>query len=505
MLKAISDSLVAARAPIYQQEADTLRAYGATVLQARYRLAQALLVVIPLAAIDSLAQRPEVIHIDPLHGGGPPGPCGSPSTTHATAAGLLRISRAPAASADLAGKLALLDTGVHTTHILLRPGPVPVPGGTAMFSPLDRLYQVCGEFCLEESTTQEDVEPDGHGTSSAAILSATAAMGPNQLGLTRARIDSYRVYDPPAGEGHSRINWGSAPLAIDHAVLDSAQYLIVAEMADGAGYGALTDQARHAFNMGAMVIAANGDKHGSDVDPIPQPAIAPTVLGVGQYCVFDQSFAHETTRGPTPDGRWKPELGGLTMIYTAAARPSDDKAMHGFAGTSGATPTVAAVALVLHNWLKGPGDAVNPGQVYAMLLMCGQSGRVDPEQGAGLIQIPSSGVLWWGPATIHGGDSLEIQIPQGNSKWSQLDAALWWPELDSSDGGGPSLSERAWVALRLDDPARGAFVRSDAHGVFQRASLHASSLRDGAWFLTLLGNSIPEGQTRTVFWAVRGQ
>jgi hypothetical protein len=252
-----------------------------------------------------------------------------------------------------------------------------------------------------------------------------------------------------------------------------------------------------------MVIAANGNDQSAN--PIPQPAVAPTALGVAEFCIANQAFSEKNNR-PDAGRPGKAGSGRAGTIWTAASNTSDtaDVAMHPYPGTSGATPTVAAAALVLRNWLKGSGDAVDPGQVYAALIVCGQNTRVDPVQGAGLVQLPDRAELLWASATLQGGDSLEIQIPKGNS-WSQLDAAIWWPELDTSDGGGPALSRRAWIALRLDDPERKAFARSDVPGsVFQRASLHTSDAGRGTWFLTLLGNSIPEGQTRTVFWAVRG-
>jgi serine protease AprX len=495
----ISDSLVAGRAPVYQRMADTLRAYGATVLPPRFRLVQALLVTIRLGILDSLARNPSVTHIDPLHGGPPPSvPCGSKDTPVSKASSLMGVPHYLALRGFATGKLAILDTGVRQSHALLS-------AGSGFASPLTGCFECVSDTACHEEPNQVDVHEDGHGTATAAILAGNASMGQTNRGLTQATLDSYRVYDPP-GES---VNYLGAPGAFDHAVLDRDHDLIVAEIADGAGYGPLCDQANWAYDLSTMVIAANGNGHDGRAghpDVIPQPAAAARVIGVGSYCIIKGQFDDVTIRGTTPDGRIKPDVGGLSSLYTARNGPQETS-MDNYPLTSGATPSVAAAALLLANWMKGGAALIDPGQVYAMLILCGGIGTVDRDQGAGLIGLPGEGALLWHAEVLDPNDSLEIEIPQGGVPFSRLDAAIWWPELGTSDGGGPSSAERAWLALRIEDPDRTTVARSDVVGsVYQRARLSTSSVDvERPWFLTLLGNSIPEGQRRTVYWAIWGQ
>ena len=226
---------------------------------ARYRLAQALLVVIPLGAIDSLARRPDIIHIDQvLHGGGPPpmreGDCDSPHRLRCCESHRRRPVGGPGRQASP------FSTPAFDSHVLLRPAPCrPQRCPIDVHSWLISTSWAGPRPWWLPSRRRRPARP-GHGTSSAAILSANGAMGQSQLGLTRARIDSYRINDPPNGAGNAGVNWSGAPLALhDHAVLDGANYLIVAEIADEKRrtMAPLTGPCNYAaYNLGAMVIAA---------------------------------------------------------------------------------------------------------------------------------------------------------------------------------------------------------------------------------------------------------
>jgi hypothetical protein len=497
-LRALSDSLTARRTPLYRSMADTLRSYGATVLPPRFRLTQSLLITIRLGVLDSLSRNPSVIHIDPLHGGPPPTPCGSNQMNAQNASAAMAMSHYLSLRGSETGTIALFDTGILRSHSLLS-------AHNGFPSPIVGLFK-CSGINIEGDPDQEDVQTEGHGTASAALLAGNASMGNQYRGLTSATIDSYAVFDPPGEDGGKpRVNYHCVPNAFDHAVLDRHHDLLDAEIAEGAGYGDMTNATYWAYTSGAMVIAANGNDHdGTQADVIPQPAVSPLCIGVGSYCIFDEELENSTTRGQTPDGRVKPDVGGLSSIYTAAN--GKDDAMNNYPGTSGAAPSVAAAALLLANWMGG-GSFVEPGQVYSMLVLCGTGGRVDPTLGAGLIHMPADGAFLWHWTDIRAGDSLEIEIPQDGMAFSQVDAAIWWPELGQSDGGGPSAAERAWVALRLDDSKRTVFARSDLAGsVFQRATLRTSQRNpERPWFLTLLGNWIPQGETRTVYWTTWGR
>ena len=81
-----------------------------------------------------------------------------------------------------------------------------------------------------------------------------------------------------------------------------------------------------------------------------EPAVSPSVLTVGS--VYWQSLQLEETssRGPTKDGRIKPDLVAPTCVETVSYSgdpTSDDPELCGFAGTSAAAPHVGGAAVLV--------------------------------------------------------------------------------------------------------------------------------------------------------------
>ena len=80
---------------------------------------------------------------------------------------------------------------------------------------------------------------------------------------------------------------------------------------------------------------------------VGQPAESPWVLAVGAVCWNGSGLRSYSSRGPTIDGRVKPDLVGYDSVSTTTFGPSGD-CNGGFMGTSAATPGVTgAAALVL--------------------------------------------------------------------------------------------------------------------------------------------------------------
>jgi len=80
---------------------------------------------------------------------------------------------------------------------------------------------------------------------------------------------------------------------------------------------------------------------------VGQPAESPWVLAVGAVCWNGSGLRSYSSRGPTIDGRIKPDLVGYDSVSTTTFGPSAD-CNGGFMGTSAATPGVTgAAALVL--------------------------------------------------------------------------------------------------------------------------------------------------------------
>jgi serine protease AprX len=226
-------------------------------------------------------------------------------------------------------------------------------------------------------------------------------------------------------------------------------------------------------------------------------------IGVGECCITTPDVAYVSGAwGSTPDGRIKPDVAGPTGIWTAAALA--DGNFRSFPGTSGALPLVAGAARLLKDWMAREGRLVTPGNVYAMILMCGQRGMVDTREGVGPIHLPGAGTIWWGPPmTIGAGDSLTVDFDAPDGTVSQLDVAIWWPEYDTSASGFPAVDKRGWVSLQAIDPdGRWATPGEIQGSVLQRVSLRRdSNMAPGTWKMSVSGRYMPEGESRQVYWA----
>jgi serine protease AprX len=133
--------------------------------------------------------------------------------------------------------------------------------------------------------------------------------------------------------------------------------VIVAEMQGGGDdLSAISRAADAAFDAGAVVIAANGN-NGPSASTVNTPANAHRVIGVGNFDVQTQNQVTSQSRGPAPDGRFKPDIQAPTNTETASN--AFDTAFRSFGGTSGATPYAAGAAALLRNWLRGSSFSID--------------------------------------------------------------------------------------------------------------------------------------------------
>jgi hypothetical protein len=78
-----------------------------------------------------------------------------------------------------------------------------------------------------------------------------------------------------------------------------------------------------------------------------EPASSPAALAVGAVCWQNQQLEPFSSRGPTIDGRSKPDLLGPDSVSTATYGPFSGCTFTGFRGTSAAAPHVAGAAALL--------------------------------------------------------------------------------------------------------------------------------------------------------------
>lgn len=477
----LADSLRSLRRRTYDLlQAQLASRYAARVMQT-YWLVRAALIELPIALVDSLSRWDEVVRIEPYWGGAPPdGVCAFAGTFVQNAREEIGCDGYRRAGLD-GGRIALFDTGIRSTHAMLRDGV--------------RFWNCEQGACLA-GAKQFDCTALGHGTASAAIL-AGKGLGPQHDGLTRARIDSYVVYDhygDPSWRNPVELVTANAIAAFQQAVASRQRYgVMVAEVAVVRGhYGALCLAADRAFLHGALVVAAAGN----DGRTLTAPSSGANVLSVGAYCPAggEVAFVH----GTTGDGRYKPDLSAPSSITTASNE--SDTALGYYSGTSGATPFVGGAALLLRNRMQIPDD-VPPGAVYAMLMLCAEKKGVERE-GEGRLRLPGMDeeLVWGSVDSLARGDTLTFRVWPGGAEPMRLSAAIWWPETADPFIGMPRTGTRSRLGVGLVPPAGPIESSTDSENVFERAE--AGSAGPGPWSLRIIGKAVPRGY-QNVYWAAR--
>ena len=470
------------RAAQYEKTIRELREIYNCKVRETFWLINAVLVQMPLSPVAELAKREDVQFIEPRHSGEKP-----PQNANANDDvddGRARIDSDPYFNLGLnGGFIGLLDTGVRFTH-------------TQFNSPSHIDFRRdCvngGANCTAGAGFNPNDDCWNHGTSSAAIITANANQGNAFRGVTGVTLDSFKVY--PAGCGGLDAAAAVRGFQAAVAVLDR---VIVAEMqGSGDDLSAISRAADAAFDAGAVIIAANGN-NGPGASTVNTPANAHKVIGVGNFDVQTQNQVNSQSRGPAPDGRFKPDIQAPTNTETASS--ASDTALKLFGGTSGATPYAAGAAALLRNWLRGTSFSIDPGQVYAQLILSGQQPYpFNNTSGAGPLRLPTNGWAWWGKVSISNGQTIDIPLGISGNSPNTLDGALWWPET-AFQIFGIRIEVHNDVDLHLVDP-RGVVRASSISipSVFERARV-SGAVAAGTWKLRIRGYNV--NGTQTVYWA----
>ena len=487
---------VQGRREAYQREVEPSlqQRYKAKVLE-RFWLVNALVVEMPLGAVKDVAARSDVLFIEPDDTGTIP-----PQNANANddvQDGRARIVSDPYFGlGQTGGWIGLLDSGMRFTHIHFN-SPSHVD--------FRRDCVNGGSNCNTGTTLNPNDDCWNHGTSSGAIITANDRSGNAFRGVTGITLDSFKVFPTSFNAATGLCNGNLSVTAAVRgfqtavAVLDR---VIVAEMqAGGSDTGTISTAADNAFDAGAVIIAANGN-NGPNASTVNVPAIAHKVIGVGNFDVQTQTQITGQSRGPAPDNRFKPDIQAPTNTETASngcafqqncTTGGSDTAFRSFGGTSGSTPYAAGAAALLRNWLRGTSFSIDPGQVYAQLILSGQQPYpFNNTSGAGPLRLPTDGWAWWGKVTVANGDTIDIPIGISGGNPNTLDAALWWPET-------PSQSHND-IDLSLVDP--GGTTRHSSlsvPSVFERSRV-SGLVTAGTWKVRIRGYSVPAGP-QTVYWA----
>lgn len=183
-----------------------------------------------------------------------------------------------------------------------------------------------------------------------------------------------------------------------------------------------------------------------------EPATSPHVLAVGAICWQNSALEPYSSRGPTIDGRIKPDLAGQDAVSSATYGPFTTCGASGFTGTSAGSPHVAGAAALV----KQANATSSPAAVQSFL-----EGRAVDLGTAGKDSSFGAGRLALGAAPVIGGRGLGIRTGQ-NLSWSGGTAQLGYAVVRHHPGGADLL------------PSAGSLLPSDSTGF-------ADSSFTGAW------------------------
>lgn len=463
--------IVAKRQDSYRKLNSKLKEVKVKVLE-NFWIINASLVEMALGNVQRLVDYPEVVSLELRKTGQKP-------PQRMISDGRVAINSDPYFNlGQTSGWIGLLDTGLRFTHTLYNN-----PSHIA--------------FRIDSVNTGANADPTddcwNHGTSTGAIITGNNNLTNNHRGITAITLDSLKVYPARCGGLDSAAVVRGFQKAV--SILDR---VIVAEMQDGGDdLSSISQAADAAFNAGAVVIAANGN-NGPNAGTVNAPANAHRVIGVGAFDVVSGNLEKYQSRGPTRDSRFKPDIQAPTN--TESASNASDTAVQSFGGTSGATPYGAGAAALLRNWLRGNSGSIDPGQVYAQMILSGQTPYpFDNNSGAGHLHLPTDGWAWWGKVNVNNNDRIDIPISIG-SNISRLDAALWWPEF-AIKILWITLDPHNDIDLHLIDPAGRTRASSiSVNSVFERAQV-TEGIAQGTWTLRIRGYKVSSGP-QTVYWSM---
>ena len=258
----------------------------------------------------------------------------------------------------------IIDTGIDTDH----PDFAGRIGLTKDFS---------GKGSVEDG--------NGHGTHVASTVAGTgAASNGKYVGVApAASIMVAKVLSDSGGGRMSDVMAG-----VEWAVQNGAQVLNLSLGSDGNSDGkdALSTMCNAAVDAGKVVVVAAGNA-GSAANTVGSPGAADKVITVGASTDSD-GIATFSSRGPTADGRVKPDIvaPGTNIVAaratgTSMGRPVDDNYTSA-QGTSMATPHVAGLCALI---LKA-NPRLSPAEVKRALRETAINLNLDPNsQGQGLV------------------------------------------------------------------------------------------------------------------------
>ncbi len=471
------------REPLYKRMTEELEnQYEARVIDS-FWLISAVVVEMPVGHIMSLLRHSEIRYIEPLVASPPP----ATVSTGRALIGSDPFHDFAISNGDVVSHIALIDTGVRRTHIQIGSDTLGVrrqincaAGGAFNY------------FYCDSSTNYQTLDPCNHGTSSAAILTANSSQGSQYRGVTPFTIDSLITYRPSDCLSPSN----TVVEAFQKAIELGDRVIIAEQQQDLDDTSNVSFSADNAFDAGHIVIAANGN-FGPNAGSVRSPANSHKTLGVGAVYASDLTTLNSQGRGPTGDGRIKPDI--QTPTCTGTASSASDSALRScFSGTSGATPYAGGVAALLYNWHRINNNylSIDPGRVYVHMILAGNQPNFNNTLGAGLLKVtpPTGTHVFSKPQITTTSQTITVWTINVSSSTvnRSINAAIWWPEAANQTHND--------IDLRIIDP-NGTTVDTSisVSSVFEKVRVNAP-LTPGIYKVQVTGFSVPRSP-QTVYFA----
>ena len=408
------DTIIAARAPECEARRRVRRRQCRARVLNDFWLVNATLVDIAVADIGTLSKLPGLRSVEPrvLEGSKPTATDARDDNDPIHARLVMRTDPYLAALGPHQDRIGLLDTGVRRGHRILS-SPSRIGEWVDC-----RLHPAC------LGGSPGDIDAVGHGTALAGLITGNDYFGNRHKGLTEHIVDSYRVFDDRVSTDLS-----AAVSAMQTALLRNDQVIIpVIGVVPNWAWGALTAAADRAYDAGATVITAAGNE-GPQPGTTTMPGNAHRALAVGMRELNGNTLVPRQGRGPTVDGRVKPDIQAPTHVEGPGNANDESFVVPG--GTSCSTPLAGAAAALARSWMASVAPfRTLPGHVYAYLINSGHLTGISATSGAGTIQLPINGTVWWGHVDLGPGQSADFPLVAAGPVAEGFKVAAWWPELD---------------------------------------------------------------------------
>ncbi len=460
------------------------------------------------------------------------------------------------------GYIGVIDSGTRLTHDMLNDDPWDYAGdcangGAGCWGDGGAPNGAAGASFPNYNVA--DCSP--HGVPIIGGIAGSDDLGAELRGITRITTDSWRA---TTDSGCGSLPSSAITRAIQKSITSfndviSNSYGGWPTNADGLSSGAT--ERDNAYDLGLIVIASNGNyschagADGNDnsqaaanrcIDAVTRsPAIqldensaqlsepafttvghsasAHKIISVGAHEVdplcnsggIQSNICSYSSRGPTADGRYKPDILGYTNYESANI--TADNTTRNMGGTSGAAPTIAAMAQMYNNWMeKGTSNAswLTPGHVYAALLSSGEHTTrwegsydyigVEPGiaqlniEGVGRPKMAVNGTGYIGSATMKKtGDvaTINLNVPKDACG---IKAAIWWPEDASQEHNDIDL-------LIKNQKGQVISAAMSGNSVWERASVSADTIKGlggGTYQAQILGFDVNSEQPVYYFISV---